>query len=80
MAIGPFGNDALIKLPRMTTGTNIPIINLGDSDDDIIPALERALSATGFVMVQGYGISEALLANLKQLLASHFDQPLETNK
>ena len=78
MAIGPFGNDALIKLPRMTTGTTIPIINLGDSDD-IISTLERALSDKRFVMVQGHGISEALLANLRQLMASHFDQPLETN-
>ena len=78
MAIGPFGNDALIKLPRMTTGTTIPIINLGDSDD-IISTLERALSDKRFVMVQGHGISEALLANLRQLMASHFAQPLEAN-
>lgn len=80
MAIGPVGNDALIRLPMMTTATTIPIINRGDSDDDIASTLKQALSDTGFVMVQGYGISEALLANLKQLLASHFDQPLETNK
>ena len=63
----------------MTTATTIPIINLDDSDDDIISTLERALSDKRFVMVQGYGISEALLANLRQLMASHFDQPLETN-
>ena len=63
----------------MTTATTIPIINRGDSDDDIISTLERALSDKRFVMVQGYGISEALLANLRQLMASHFDQPLETN-
>ena len=62
----------------MTTGTTIPIINLGDSDD-IISTLERALSDKGFVMVQGHGISEALLANLRQLMASHFAQPLEAN-
>ena len=79
MAIGPVGNDALIRLPRMTTAATIPIINLGDSDDDIVSTWERAQSDTGFVMVQGYGISETLLANLGQLLASHFDQPLETN-
>lgn len=79
MAIGPVGNDTLIRLPRMTTAATIPIINLGDSDDDIISTLERALSDKRFVMVQGYGISEALLANLRQLMASHFDQPLETN-
>ena len=62
----------------MTTGTTIPIINLGDSDD-IISTLERALSDKRFVMVQGHGISEALLANLRQLMASHFAQPLEAN-
>ena len=79
MAIGPVGNDTLIRLPRMTTATTIPIINLGDSDDDIISTLGRTLSDTGFVMVQGHGISEALLANLRQLLATYFAQPLETN-
>ena len=63
----------------MTTATTIPIINPGDSNDDIISTLEPALSDSGFVMVQEHGISEALLANLRQLLASHFDQPLETN-
>ena len=63
----------------MTTATTIPIINLGDSADDIISTLKQALSDKRFVMVQGYGISEALLANLRQLMASHFDQPLETN-
>ena len=63
----------------MTTAATIPIINLGDSDDDIVSTWERAQSDTGFVMVQGYGISETLLADLGQLLASHFDQPLETN-
>ena len=62
----------------MTTGTTIPIINLGDSDD-IISTLERALSDKRFVMVQGHGISEALLANLRQLMALHFAQPLEAN-
>ena len=79
MAIGPVGNDTLTRLPKMTTAATIPIINLGDSDDDIVSTWERAQSDTGFVMVQGYGISETLLANLGQLLASHFDQPLETN-
>lgn len=79
MAIGPVGNDTLIRLPRMTTATTIPIINLGDSDDDIISTLERALSDTGLIMVQGHGVSEALLANLRQLLATYFAQPLETN-
>ena len=79
MAIGPVGNDTLIRLPRMTTATTIPIINLGDSDDDIISTLERALSDTGVIMVQGHGVSEALLANLRQLLATYFAQPLETN-
>ena len=54
----------------MTTATTIPIINLGDSDDDIISTLERALSDTGLIMVQGHGVSEALLANLRQLLAT----------
>ena len=63
----------------MPTATTIPIINLGDSDVDIISTLERALSDKRFVMVQGYGISEALLANLRQLMASHFAQPLEAN-
>ncbi len=62
----------------MTNATTIPIINLGDSDDDIISTLGRTLSDTGFVMVQGHGISEALLANLRQLLATYFAQPLET--
>ena len=70
MAIGPVGNDTLIRLPRMTTATTIPIINLGDSNDDIISTLEPALSDSGFVMVQEHGISEALLANLRQLLAT----------
>ena len=63
----------------MTTATTIPIINLGDSDDDIISTLELALSDTGLIMVQGHGVSEALLANLRQLLATYFAQPLETN-
>ena len=62
----------------MTTAATIPIINLGDSEDDINITLERALSDTGFVMVQGHVISEALLANLRQLLATYFAQPLET--
>jgi isopenicillin N synthase-like dioxygenase len=79
LAIGPVGNDTLIRLPRMTTATTIPIINLGDSDDDIISTLERALSDRGLIMVQGHGVSEALLANLRQLLATYFAQPLETN-
>ena len=70
MAIGPVGNDTLIRLPRMTTATTIPIINPGDSNDDIISTLEPALSDSGFVMVQEHGISEALLANLRQLLAT----------
>lgn len=54
----------------MTTATTIPIINPGDSNDDIISTLEPALSDSGFVMVQEHGISEALLANLRQLLAT----------
>ena len=54
----------------------IPIIDLADHEEQILPTLERALCDIGFVLVTGHDVPAELVRNLRQHLNDYFDRPL----
>ena len=54
----------------------IPIIDLADHEEQILPTLERALCDIGFVLVTGHDVPAELVRNLRQHLIDYFDRPL----
>ena len=60
----------------MTSSSSIPLIDLKDSDDTVLPVLERALTEIGFVMVQGHSVPEHLVRTMRQQLETYFSRPL----
>ena len=52
----------------MKSAPSINLINLDDHDEPVTQALELALTETGFVMIQGHGISETLIAKMRSVL------------
>ena len=60
----------------MIMSASILTINLEDSDDRVLPILERALCDIGFVLVKGHGVPTELVSNLRQQLVDYFDRPL----
>lgn len=60
----------------MTPAASIPLIDLNDADERIIPELKRGLCDIGFVLVAGHGIPEALVSDLRHQTATYFDRPL----
>ena len=60
----------------MIMSASILTINLEDSDDQLLPILERALCDIGFVLVKGHGVPAELVSDLRQQLVSYFDRPL----
>jgi len=61
----------------MKSAPSINLINLDDHDEPVTQALELALTETGFVMIQGHGISETLIAKMRSVLERYFARPLE---
>jgi isopenicillin N synthase-like dioxygenase len=55
---------------------SIPLIDLNEQDDHIIPELTRALRDIGFVLVAGHGIPDTLVNELRTQMAEYFDRPL----
>ena len=55
---------------------SIPLIHLEHDDNQILPTLERALTATGFVLVEGHGVPRLLVATMRRQLAAYFARPL----
>ena len=60
----------------MTPAASVPLIDLNDADDRIIPELKSGLCDIGFVLVAGHGIPEALVSDLRHQTATYFDRPL----
>jgi isopenicillin N synthase-like dioxygenase len=54
---------------------NISLINLTDPEERIVGSLERALTETGFVMVQGHGISSELVRDVRRVVKGYFNRP-----
>ena len=61
----------------MKSAPSINLITLDDHDEPVTQALELALKETGFVMIQGHGISETLIAKMRSVLERYFARPLE---
>ena len=55
---------------------SIPIIDLADHEEQILPTLEKALCDIGFVLVKGHGVPRGLVSDLRQQLVDYFDRPL----
>ena len=55
---------------------SIPIIDLADHEEQILPTLERALCDIGFVLVKGHGVPAELVTDLRQHLVDFFDRSL----
>ena len=55
---------------------SIPIIDLADHEEQILPTLERALCDIGFVLVKGHGVPAGLVSDLRQNLVDYFERPL----
>ncbi len=55
---------------------SIPLIHLEHDDQQILPTLERALTTTGFVLVEGHGVPRSLVATMRRQLAAYFSRPL----
>ena len=64
------------RIKPMTPTASIPLIDLNDADERIIPELARALCDTGFVLVAGHGIAEALVSDLRHQTVKYFARPL----
>ena len=60
----------------MTPAASIPLIDLRNQDEHIIPELAQALCEIGFVLVAGHGIPEALVGELRDQTVKYFDRPL----
>lgn len=56
---------------------SISLINLTDPEERIVGSLERALTETGFVMVQGHGIPAELLRDVRRVVEGYFSRPAE---
>ena len=55
---------------------SIPLIHLEHDDNQILLTLERALTATGFVLVEGHGVPRSLVATMRRQLTAYFARPL----
>ena len=55
---------------------SIPIIDLADHEEQILPTLEKALCDIGFVLVKGHGVPRGLVSDLRQQLVDYLDRPL----
>ena len=61
----------------MKPSPSISLINLTDPEKRIVGSLERALTETGFVMVQGHGIPAELLRDVRRVVEGYFSRPAE---
>jgi isopenicillin N synthase-like dioxygenase len=61
----------------MTAPTaSIPLIDLDDAEEIVIPALTQAFCEVGFVLVKGHGISGSLINEVRKQTAAYFQRPL----
>ena len=56
---------------------SISLINLTDPEERIVGSLERALTETGFVMVQGHGIPSELVRDVRRVVEGYFSRSAE---
>jgi len=61
----------------MKPSPSISLINLADPEERIVGSLERALTETGFVMVQGHGIPSELVRDVRRVVEGYFSRPAE---
>ena len=61
----------------MKSAPSISLINLTDPEERIVGSLERALTETGFVMVQGHGIPSELVRDVRRVVEGYFSRPAE---
>ena len=61
----------------MKPAPSISLIHLTDPEERIVGILERALTETGFVMVQGHGIPSALVRDVRRVVEGYFSLPVE---
>ena len=61
----------------MKPAPSISLINLTDPEEQITESLERALTETGFVMVQGHGIPSELVRDVRRVVEGYFSLTTE---
>jgi isopenicillin N synthase-like dioxygenase len=61
----------------MKPSPSISLINLTDPEERIVGSLERALTETGFVMVQGHDIPSELVRDVRRVVEGYFSRPAE---
>ena len=61
----------------MKSAPSISLINLNDPEEPIVGSLERELTETGFVMVQGHGIPSELVRDVRRVVEGYFSRPAE---
>ncbi len=61
----------------MKSAPSISLINLNDPEERIVGSLERALTETGFVMVQGHGIPSELVRDVRRVVEGYFSRSAE---
>ncbi len=55
----------------------IPLIDLTESDYNLIPKLRHAFSTIGFVQVRGHGVNPSIISQLRRHLITYFNRPLK---
>ena len=60
----------------MRPAASIPLIDLSNKDEHIIPELTQALCDMGFVLVAGHGVPDTVVSELRGQTKKYFDRPL----
>ena len=55
----------------------IPLIDLTESDYNLIPRLRHAFSTIGFVQVRGHGVNPTIISQLRRHLIAYFNRRLK---
>ena len=55
----------------------IPLIDLTESDYNLIAKLRHAFSTIGFVQVRGHGVNPTIISQLRRHLIPYFNRPLK---